>query len=317
MQMMGKFRIGLLGIGGVGGYFGAKLAYYYQQSNELEIIFIARGENKNVIRQQGITLITPDDRLVAHPSIVSDDVHEIGKIDLLLCCIKVYQLEEALQNIRACIDDATIILPLLNGVDSTERVSELFPANKVWEGCVYVVSRLEKAGIVRKTGNVNALYFGSDKALKESIKKVEKILKVDGVNAENPPNILLTVWEKFLFISTMGTATSYLDTSIGEILSNKEHKDLLTALLNELFEVTIAKRILLAPDIIEQTINKMVMFPYEATSSMHTDFKKGTKTEVDSLTGYVVRLGKDLNVATPLYEKMYEKLKELEQSKIK
>ncbi len=97
MQMMGKFRIGLLGIGGVGGYFGAKLAYYYQQSNELEIIFIARGENKNVIRQQGITLITPDDRLVAHPSIVSDDVHEIGKIDLLLCCIKVYQLEEALQ----------------------------------------------------------------------------------------------------------------------------------------------------------------------------------------------------------------------------
>jgi 2-dehydropantoate 2-reductase len=314
---MGKFRIGLLGIGGVGGYFGAKLAYYYQQSNELEIIFIARGENKNVIRQQGITLITPDDRLVAHPSIVSDDVHEIGKIDLLLCCIKVYQLEEALQNIRACIDDATIILPLLNGVDSTERVSEFFPGNKVWEGCVYVVSRLEKAGIVRKTGNVNALYFGSDKALKESIKKVEKILKVDGVNAENPPNILLTVWEKFLFISTMGTATSYLDTSICEILSNKEHKDLLIALLNELFEVTIAKRILLAPDIIEQTINKMVMFPYEATSSMHTDFKKGTKTEVDSLTGYVVRLGKDLNVATPLYEKMYEKLKELEQSKIK
>ena len=164
---------------------------------------------------------------------------------------------------------------------------------------------------------MNALFFGSGNDGNESIQKVEKILKIDGINAQAPPNILHTIWEKFLFISTMATLTSYLDTSIGEILSNAEHNDLLMGLLTELFDVTTAKGISLPPGIIGQSIRKMETFPYEATSSMHSDFKKGSKTEVDSLTGYVVRLGKELNVATPLYEKMYNQLKGLEQSTTK
>lgn len=197
---------------------------------------------------------------------------------------------------------------MLNGVDSTERVKQMFPENDVWEGCVYVVSRLEQPRVIKKSGTVNALYFGSPAASIDVLKKVESILNVDGVNAWLSSNILQTVWEKFLFISTMATLTSYLEKTIGQILSNAEHTLSLVSLLHELHAVTAAKGVSLPDNIIQQTLDKMASFPYEATSSMHSDYRKGTKTEVESLTGYVVQSGKALNVPTPTYEMMYEKL---------
>ena len=107
----------------------------------------------------------------------------------------------------------------------------------------------------------------------------------------------------------MATLTSYLDKSIGQILNNEDHKNLLIKLLHELHQVTIANGIVLSENIIAQTLDKMAGFPFEATSSMHNDYRRGNKTEVDSLTGYVVKLGKELNVPTPTYEMMYEKLR--------
>jgi 2-dehydropantoate 2-reductase len=309
IELMQKFKIGILGIGGVGGYFGGKLAAYYHNSDEVQVIFIARGENKNVIKEHGVKIIALNGQIVAYPALVSDDAQEIGMVDLLICCTKTYQVAGALQGVQACINNNTVILPLMNGVESVERITDLFPNQEIWEGCVYVVSRLERPGIIKKSGYINKLYLGSPYAAKEKLAKVESLLKVDGIDAHVPPNISETVWEKFLFISTMATLTSYLDKSIGQILSNEEYKRLLNDLLNELFAVTIAKGISLPANSIQQTFDKMTSFPFDATSSMHSDFQKGTKTEVDSLTGYVVQLGKELNVSVPTYEMMYKKLK--------
>lgn len=297
-----------MGIGGVGGYFGGKLAAYYKGSGEVEIVFIARGENRDAIRLYGLQIFTPKEHIIAHPALVSNNAGEIGKLHLLICCTKTYQLKEALENIRACIDENTILLPLLNGVDSMQIINALFPANQVWQGCVYVVSKLEKPGVIKKSGTGNALYFGSPEASTEALHKVVSILNVDGINAQVPADILQTVWEKFLFISTMATLTSYLDKSIGQILNNQAYKSLLVELLHELHNVTIAHGIQLPQNIIEQTLDKMAKFPFEATSSMHLDYQKGHKTELDSLTGYVVKLGKSLQVPLPTYEKIYHKL---------
>ena len=308
---MEKFRIGILGIGGVGGYFGGRLAGYYGPENDVQIIFIARGENNTSIRENGLQIICPDGQQTVYPALISEDAKEIGLLHLLICCTKTYQLENALLNIQSCISGDTILLPLLNGVDSTERIKKQFPQNEVWEGCVYVVSRLEQPGIIRKSGALSALYFGSPTASQEMLAKVEALLKVDGINTQLVSNISQTVWEKFLFISTMATLTSYLDKCIGPILADEMDTGLLEQLLQELYHVTKAKGIALPENIIQQTLEKMASFPYEATSSMHSDYQKGAQTEVDALTGYVVQLGKNLNVPTPAYEMIYEKLKAL------
>jgi 2-dehydropantoate 2-reductase len=311
MQTTGKFKIGILGIGGVGGYFGGKLAGYYEQSNDVQIIFIAQGENKKKIQQQGLQIFSSDGLQTVYPTLASDDANEIGPLNLLICCTKTYQLEAALLSIQRCITRQTILLPLLNGVTSAEQIKNLFPQNEVWEGCVYVASRLQQPGIIRKSGTLNALYFGSSTASQEMLIKVEALLKVDGINAQLALNILQTVWEKFLFISTVATLTSYLNKNIGQIRGAEAHIGLLERLLHELYRVTKTKGIALPENSIRQTLDKMASFPYEATSSMHSDYQKSAKTEVDALTGYVVQLGKELNVPTPTYELMYERLKAL------
>jgi len=308
-EMNSKFKVAILGIGGVGGYFGGKLAAYHQNSNDVDIIFIARGANANAIKENGLKLITDEGETIVHPALVSDDAAAIGKANLLICCTKSYSLEESLQKYKWCIHHDTIILPLLNGVDSRERILKIIPNANVLEGCVYVVSRLTKPGVITKTGNINALYFGSAHHERSQLETIEKILKVNGINAQLDDNTEQTVWEKFFFISTMATITSYANKTIGAVLADEENKQVVIKLLNELKQVTDAKGIRLPGNIVNLTFSKMQSFPYEATSSMHSDFQNGNKTELYSLTGYVVMLGQQLTVPTPVYQSVYEELK--------
>ena len=135
-QMIAKFRIAILGLGAVGGYFGGKLAAHYSDSKEIEIIFIARGENENTIKSNGLKLITSQGEQIIHPAVVTSQPGLLGIIDLLLVCVKSYDLETSFEPLKPCINDQTIILPLLNGVDNSERIKKILPQADVWRGCV-------------------------------------------------------------------------------------------------------------------------------------------------------------------------------------
>lgn len=307
--MTSKSKIAILGIGGVGGYIGGKLAARYANSNDVEIIFIARGENEKAITSNGLKLITPQGEQVVHPSLVTSRPEEVGFLDLVICTVKSYDLETSIASLHPCINDNTVFLHLLNGVDAAERIRNIFPHTEIWEGCMYIVSRLIAPGVVQESGNINRLYFGSDVAAKEELKKVETMLTSAGISARLSDNILQTLWEKFLFISPLATLTSYLSLPIGQIISNKQHEQLLLDLLTEVKTIADAKKILLPEHILKTTFDKMKSLLPETTSSMYNDFQKGNKTELDSLTGYVVRLGNELNIATPCYEKMFAGLK--------
>ena len=294
----------------MGGYVGGKLAARYSNSNEIEIIFITRGENEKAIKSNGLKLITSQGEQTVHPAVVTSQPERLDRVDLIICCVKSYDLEAGIKRLKPCISDTTIILPLLNGVDASERIKEIFPHAEVWEGCVYLVSRLIGPGTVKESGNINQLYFGAKRGTKEKLEQVEAILQSAGLNARLSDKISQTVWEKFLFISPLATLTFYLDLCIGGIVNDGHRKEQLQNLLTELKNIADAKKISFAENVIQKTLDKIVSLPYESTSSMHSDFKKGNKTEVDSLTAYVVRLGKELNVPIPHYEKMLIGLKE-------
>jgi 2-dehydropantoate 2-reductase len=301
-------NIGILGTGAVGGYFGGLLARKYFNSGEIKIIFITRPHTEKIIKENGLKIILRDEELVVFPSLVSSDPQKINKLDFLICCVKSYDLEESLRPLSHCLTSETVILPLLNGVDAVDRIKRWYPEKEVWNGCVYIVTRLLQPGVIKDSGNIHSLYFGSDSGSKNKLQQFEIILKEAGIDAFLSDNILKTVWEKFLFISPLASLTSYLDLPIGPIIKNEEHKKMLLELINELYDVAKAKDIYFNADIVETTINKMEKLPYETTSSMHSDFQKGGKTEYRSLTEYVVKLGKELNIKTPVYEKILKEL---------
>ncbi len=300
-------RIAITGIGGVGGYFGGLLARHYS-SGDIEIIFIARGENEKIIQRQGLKMQTVEGDFTVHPRHVTSDPSSVGTVDLLICCIKGYDLEQAILQCKSCINKATVLLPLLNGVNAKEKIQKICPANEIWEGCVYLVSRLAEPGFIRETGNVRKMFFGSVEGNKNKLLSVEKIFRNAGIDATWSQDILSTIWEKFLFISPIATVTSYLDKTIGEVFGDEEGEKLLQKLLVEIKNVADAKGIVLPGDTMKKNIDKMRSLPPGTTSSMHSDFRRGGQTELDSLTGYVIRLADEFGVSVPAYEMMFEKL---------
>jgi 2-dehydropantoate 2-reductase len=299
-----KTRIGILGLGGVGGYFGGLLAKTYFKSDEVEIIFIARGETQKAITENGLKVITDDLETVVYPKLVSNNPDEIGKLDYLICATKTYDIEESLLSLKKCITLKTVVLPLYNGVDAPERIKKIFPENEVLQGCVYIISMIISPGTIRKIGFYEKLFFGSKTIPISKLEELQLIFKNAKIESYLVKNIEETVWEKFIFISALASATSYLNQNIGEILINKESKEIYVALLYEIEAVAKAKGLQLPTDIVDQTIIKLEKSPKNATSSMNRDLLAGNKTEVTSLTQFVVNEGLKYGVKTPLYEKI-------------
>ncbi|MFV5703440.1 ketopantoate reductase family protein [Flavobacterium sp. XS2P12] len=304
-----KTRIGILGLGGVGGYFGGLLAKAYFESDTIEIVFIARGETQKAVAQNGFKIISDTNEAIVFPSLVSNNPDEIGKLDYLICATKTYDIETSFESIKNCITKKTIILPLYNGVDATERIQILFPENTVLQGCVYIVSMIVGSGIIKKIGPYEKLFFGSKTAPISKLKELQSIFEKANIESYLVENIEETVWEKFIFISALASATSYLNQNIGGILNNPENKAVYISLLNEITAVAFAKGLALPNDIVAQTIIKLEKTPKDATSSMHRDLLAGRNTEVVSLTEYVVKEGLKYGVTTPMYQMILDKLR--------
>ena len=304
-----KFRIAIVGIGGVGGYLGGKLAAKYVSSPDIEIIFIARGENANAIRLNGLKLITSPGEETAHPAIVTDQPETLGTVDLIICCVKSYDLETSLRPFENCISDKTTIIPFQNGLDAAEIIKGIFPQAHILEGCAYIISRLIAPGVVKEIGNRPQFYFG-DGDEKENAKIIASIFKAADIDMNVSDTISVTLWEKFLFISPFATIMSCYDVCLGDILKNPGYKETLIALMTELKTIAEANGIILPENIIQKFLDRMAALPYESTTSMHTDFKNEKKTELNSLTVYVINLGKQLNIPTHNYEKMLQGINE-------
>jgi 2-dehydropantoate 2-reductase len=304
-----KTKIIVAGIGGVGGYFGGLLAKHFYNSENVEINFVARGAHLKEIQNNGLKVIQGDDEFIVWPTLATDNPSEIGIANFIIVATKSYDLESVLEQLRPCINLNTIILPLLNGVDSRERIQTLLPDTVVLDGCVYIVARLKQAGIVENIGNIQTLYFGLDNYTSERLLLLESLFKEAGIEATLSQNISTVLWEKFIFISPTATATSYFNNSIGEVLADPEKLSIVAALIEEIKQVAKTRGVIVPEDITEKTWNKLKGMPFGATSSMHNDFKNNKpNNELESLTGYVIREGKTYGIATPTYEMAYAAL---------
>jgi 2-dehydropantoate 2-reductase len=280
-------KILIAGIGGVGGYFGGRLAKQYEHHPEIDIYFLARGEHLQKIREEGLKVVKGDQTFIAHPKIASANPLEFGEMDVILFCTKGYDLESTARMLKPCVTNQTIIIPLLNGVDAPERIQKILPCH-VTEGCVYIISRKTAAGIVENASNIQKMFFGIESKTDDRLVQLEKIFREANIEATATERIRKVCWEKFIFISPLATATSFYNAStIGGV--REEHADLLLQLIHEVHALARAKHIGLDEDIIEKTLVQINGIPFEYTTSMQRDtMAHPTMSEVDSLTKYVV-----------------------------
>lgn len=300
-----KFRIAVLGVGGVGGYFGGQIARRFAGSDEVETIFIARGANADAIRANGLMIKTAQGESVARPDFVSDDPATIVVVDLLIVATKAFDLGESITKYYEIIGPRTAILPLLNGVDHAETIRTVFPDADVWNGCVFIVARLESPGTVWVGSEMRIFQFGGG-ADTATMQRFLAILEDSGIDAHISNDIETTVWRKYVFISPLASLTSFHDTNNGGLI--RDHRDELKTMIAEVVALGRAKGVALGDDIVDSTIAKLEKAPPDSTSSMHSDYMKGGRNELETLTGYVVREAAKFGIDVPTYVRVYDGL---------
>jgi len=293
-------RIVVAGLGGVGGYIGAHLC-----SLEDEVIFLVRGEHAQVIEEQGLLVKEDTEEFLVHPNSVSTAEALEDEIDLLFLCVKSYDIETVLSGLNNNVTSETIIVPFANGVEHKERIDALVDA-KVLHGAVYILAHKERAGVIVKKGKVFAALFGDPNYPEESALVASLFEKV-GLRHKIPQNIEEAIWKKYLFISAFGSLTSYFDTSMRSVY--ELHRNWAETLLQEIADVAEAKGISIQ-DEVQKALKTVSSLPQDASSSMHLDFQNKKRTELETLSGYVVREGKKLHLPTPLMAKIYGVLKQ-------
>lgn len=304
-----KTKIVIVGLGGVGGYYGGLLAKQYENHPDIEIYFVARGAHLQKIKESGLKVITETGSFVAVPVLATDNVSEIGTSDYVIMCTKSYDLTATIEQIRPCVGERTVILPFLNGADISERIRTLLPGIEVWNGCVYIVGRLNEPGVVESSGGLHDLFFGHENQTSERLLFMEKLMLDAGIKATMSENIRMIIWRKFIFISTTASLTSYFNVGFRDLLTDEERKKTTLAFMNEVAAVAKAEGVVFDYDIIDITVRHIERLPFGTTSSMHSDFKAGRNAELNTLTKIVIELGAKHGVATPTYELVYNTLK--------
>ena len=298
-------RIAIVGIGGVGGYMGAKLCSLIgTQKKKYEVVFIARGKHAEAVKAKGLRVIEDDGEFTATPSMVCTAQEAEGTFDLILVCVKSYDIEAAVLPLKKNIRTDTVLMPFANGVNNAETIAKIVDA-KVINGCAYILSHIQEPGVIRKRGSVFAAVFGDPKWFGESL-FIDYMFKDAGLRTKVTEDIETAVWKKYLFISAFASLTSYYDSSIKKVY--EEHYEKTMEVLNEIASVARAKGIHLKNEI-PKALKTASLLPEDASTSMHLDFQHHRKTELDTLTGYIVDEAGRLNIEVPVMQMIYDDLK--------
>lgn len=301
-------RFAILGVGAVGGYFGARLA----QAGE-DVVFIARGDTLRVLRTEGLRLDSVSGDLLLSPVKAVDDASQIGVVDVVLVGVKTWQVPEAARTIGPLVGRNTMVLPLQNGVETAAQLAEVLGSEHVCCGLAKIVSFLAGPGHVRHTGIDPYIAMGeSDNRRTERILKLRQTLQHAGINAEIPPDITAALWEKFLFVSAWGGIGSVSRVPIGVLRTLPGTRRLLEQAMQEVFNVARARNVKLQEDIVARTMAFIDSLPPAGTTSMQRDIAEGRPSEIDAWNGAVVRLGDAAGVDVTLHKIIYDCLQPLE-----
>lgn len=302
-------KVAIMGIGGIGGFLGGKMARKYADSKEYEVCFICRGKHLEKINQDGLKLITPDEEFISKPDVATAEPSELGEVDVLLFAVKGYSLEDAARMASCCVNEQTVVIPFLNGVDNAHVLEKVLPSCRVLNGCVYISARIEEPGVVRHVGGPGKFIWGPEDGKVEGFRDIQKMFENAGITSVLSENITLDAWKKFMFMSPYAGVTSVKEQTFGEVLADDESYSLLQNMVSELEQVGRTLGVELPSTTVEDSINVGKNFPPHTKSSMQLDVEKGGKNELELFIGYVVKKARERGLNAPAYEQVYNALK--------
>jgi 2-dehydropantoate 2-reductase len=309
-------NIAVIGIGGIGGFFGGKLTKLLEIDAQVRVYFIARGQHLKEIQTHGLLLDSEEGKFVCKPTKAMENMAELPRLDYCLVCVKGYDLTNVLTQLKDKIDEKTVILPLLNGVDIFERIREVTSSGYLHPACVYISTRIEKLGLVVQRGPLSTIFLGHDPARAQVDNSICALFDAAGIKYGWKEDPFLEIWNKYIFIAAFGLVTADTSMTFGEIFKNEEKLSQVRAIMGEIVALGLKKGIKLAPTAIEDNIAKAARFPAETRTSFQRDIEfKDKPDERDLFGGSILRLGKSLNVPTPVTEVVYTSVQRKKPSK--
>ena len=297
-------KVAVMGTGGVGGFFGAKLA----KAGE-EVTLIARGGHLSAIRLRGLQVKSAREGEFTVNAPATDDPSSIGPVDLVLFSVKSYDTEAAARRILPLISRDTVVLTVQNGVDNAEKIARITGPEHVLAGSAYVFSIIEAPGVIRHTSGGQIVFGELDGEESDRSSGILAALTRAGISAERSRQIQRVLWEKYLFITVLGGMTALTRCPIGPIRSTPETRQMLKRLFEEIAALASASGAPLAPDAWERALSMADRLPPTAYSSLHHDLIHGRRLEIEALQGYAVRLGERFGIPTPMLFAVYAALK--------
>ena len=311
---MKKTELAIVGLGGVGGYFGFKLARKYAAAPAVRITFVARGETYRAVQQNGLTLLSPEHpEAVAHPHALIRDVGAWQNDDMILVCVKAYDLEDVCGQLRKSVRGDVMILPLMNGVDIHEKMGQYLPDAIILPACVYVASHLKEKGVVEHKGNPGKIIVGKDPRHPDYHPgPVVGLLTDAGIDANYQEDAFPAIWTKYCFIASFGLVTARYNKSIGQVCQEPLLRERAGRIMAEIKAVAGYKGITLPEDILEQTFRKAASFPYHTPTSLQLDVQAGkANTELELFAGPVLAYGQVPGASVEETRNIYREIKEL------
>ena len=299
-----RLRVAVMGAGAVGGYLGGILARAGHS-----VALIDRGAHLRAIQSNGLRVQAENsDFIVRVPA--TDNPAEIGPVDLVVHAVKTYHNPEAIPMMRPLVNEGTTVLTIQNGVDSWEQLNAGLGHSHVLPGAIYIETRVEAPGVVRRQGNVYRLVLGeADGPVTPPTKAIAQAFQAASLPTEVATDIHKVLWTKWLFIATLAGVTTAAHAGIAEVLAVPASRELVIQVMREIEAVGRKRGIDLDKDVVDKTLRYMENEARSLKASMQTDMEAGRPMELEALTGTVVRLGRESGVPTLANDTIYRLLK--------
>ena len=290
-----------MGAGGVGGCLGGLLA---KAGNDVSLI--ARGEHLEALREHGLKVIRPGGEIIVDIR-ATGDPSEVGQVDLVLFTVKTFQNRHVITSLKSLMGPETSVITLQNGVESHEQLSAVLGASNILPGAYWASSHILSPGVISEDVEARVSFGAVDDTESLRALDIRKVFRDAGIEAELSPDPLRVLWEKFVVLSALSGITSAAQTRPKELLQFPDARKMFCDAMEEAIAVGLAKGVDLPASLVRESLKYIDGLP-DFQNSMHSDYEAGRPTELDALSGAVIRLGNQIGVKTPVHGYLYSVL---------
>ena len=294
-------RIAVVGVGGVGGYFGGKLA-----QAGVDTVFIARGATLEALKTRGLRVDSIHGDIVLDRVNASGDPASVGVVDAILVCVKAWQIAEAVTPLKPMIGPGTVVVPMENGIDAPDVLAGIVGREHVLGGLCSIVSFVVEPGHIRHAAADPFVMFGElDNRSSERAERLQEAFRGAGIKANIPPDILHSMWTKFLFIAPMSAIGALTRAPVGVWRAMPELRAIAEESLREMIALAKARGVDPGDQVLQRTMERYDGMTPDSTSSLQRDVMEGKPSELDAQIGAVVRLAAESSVPAPVSSFLY------------